>query len=137
LPDESFVTPAATRQGPYELRNYGSHVAWNEGQARGDLNSVDALMAAATEAGTKRVRPLLVTVMTNILGLLPILVDDGVGADVAKRIAAPMGGGLVSLTLLTLLVIPAVYVVWRGFSLRNGSVILPERAAPAAEPSSA
>jgi Cu(I)/Ag(I) efflux system membrane protein CusA/SilA len=91
--------------------------AWNEGVARGRMVSMDALIAAATEAGSKRVRPLLMTVMTNILGLLPILVDDGVGSDVAKRIAAPMWGGLVSLTLLTLLVIPAVYVVWRGFGL--------------------
>jgi Cu(I)/Ag(I) efflux system membrane protein CusA/SilA len=111
--------------------------AWNEGRARGELTNVDALITAATEAGSKRVRPLLMTVMTNILGLLPILVDDGVGADVAKRIAAPMWGGLVSLTLLTLLVIPAVYVVWRGFSLRKGSAPLPHPAPPAAEPSSA
>ena len=59
---------------------------------------------AAVEAGSKRVRPLLMTVMTNILGLLPILIDRGVGADVAKRIAAPMWGGLISLTVLTLLV---------------------------------
>jgi copper/silver efflux system protein len=93
--------------------------AWNEGRANGGLASIDALIAAATEAGSKRVRPLLMTVMTNILGLLPILIDEGVGADVAKRIAAPMWGGLVSLTLLTLLVIPAVYVVWRSFSLRS------------------
>jgi hypothetical protein len=49
----------------------------------------------------------------------PVLLDDGVGADVAKRIAAPMWGGLVSLTLLTLLVIPAMYVVWRSFALRR------------------
>ena len=61
------------------------------------------------------------TVMTNILGLLPILIDQGVGADVAKRIAAPMWGGLVSLTLLTLLVVPALYVVWRSFSLGTNS----------------
>jgi copper/silver efflux system protein len=91
--------------------------AWNEGLASGRMVSMDALIAAATEAGSKRVRPLLMTVMTNILGLLPILVDDGVGSDVAKRIAAPMWGGLVSLTLLTLLVVPAVYVIWRGFGL--------------------
>ena len=47
------------------------------------------------------------------------MLDTGVGSDVAKRIAAPMWGGLVSLTLLTLLVIPAVYVVWRSFALRR------------------
>jgi Cu(I)/Ag(I) efflux system membrane protein CusA/SilA len=93
--------------------------AWKEGLESGSIASVDSLIAAATEAGSKRVRPLLMTVMTNILGLLPILIDDGVGADVAKRIAAPMWGGLVSLTLLTLLVVPAVYVIWRTFALRK------------------
>jgi copper/silver efflux system protein len=104
--------------------------AWNAGIAAGTMSNVDALIAAATEAGSKRVRPLLMTVMTNILGLLPILLDDGVGADVAKRIAAPMWGGLVSLTLLTLLVVPAVYVIWRSSSIRritrSGSVIVPQ-----------
>jgi Cu(I)/Ag(I) efflux system membrane protein CusA/SilA len=93
--------------------------AWAEGQAGGGFPKIDALIAAATEAGAKRVRPLLMTVMTNILGLLPILIDQGVGADVAKRIAAPMWGGLVSLTLLTLLVVPAIYVIWRSFSVRK------------------
>ncbi|MBL8740755.1 MAG: efflux RND transporter permease subunit, partial [Myxococcales bacterium] len=63
-------------------------------------------------------RPLLMTVLTNVFGLLPILFDDGVGADVAKRIAAPMWGGLVSLTILTLLVIPSAYVAWRSRSLQ-------------------
>lgn len=63
------------------------------------------------------------TVATNILGLSPVLLDDGIGADVAKRIAAPMWGGLVSLTLLTLLVVPAMYVVWRGRQLEAVSGI--------------
>jgi Cu(I)/Ag(I) efflux system membrane protein CusA/SilA len=93
--------------------------AWQQGQANGGFPDVNALIASATEAGAKRVRPLLMTVMTNILGLLPILIDQGVGADVAKRVAAPMWGGLLSLTLLTLLVVPAIYVVWRSFSLRS------------------
>jgi Cu(I)/Ag(I) efflux system membrane protein CusA/SilA len=87
---------------------------------------LDTLVAACIEAGSKRVRPLLMTVMTNIFGLLPVLLDKGVGADVAKRIAAPMWGGLVSLTALTLLVVPAVYVIWRSFGLdravRNADV---------------
>ena len=94
--------------------------AWTEGQKAGGFASVDNLIGAAVEAGSKRVRPLLMTVMTNIFGLLPVLLDTGVGSDVAKRIAAPMWGGLVSLTLLTLLVIPAMYVVWRSVGLRRG-----------------
>ena len=98
--------------------------AWKEGRASGVLTSIDSLVAACVEAGGKRVRPLLMTVLTNIFGLLPVLLDDGVGADVAKRIAAPMWGGLVSLTLLTLLVVPAVYVIWRSFELRRSPVLV-------------
>jgi Cu(I)/Ag(I) efflux system membrane protein CusA/SilA len=93
--------------------------AWAEGRASGAIRDVRSLIDAAVEAGTKRVRPLLMTVMTNIFGLLPVILDTGVGADVAKRIAAPMWGGLLSLTALTLVVVPAVYVVWRGFELRR------------------
>ncbi len=72
-----------------------------------------ALLVAAEDSATLRVRPLLMTVVMNILGLLPVMLDNGVGSDVAKRIAAPMWGGLVSLTLLTLFIIPALYVIWR------------------------
>ena len=97
--------------------------AWVAGRASGAITTVPQLANVALEAGAKRVRPLLMTVMTNVFGLLPILLDTGVGSDVAKRIAAPMWGGLVSLTILTLLVIPAIYVVWRSFHL--------ERAKPA------
>lgn len=96
--------------------------AWNEGRRSGAIADVPSLIRASVEAGAQRVRPLLMTVMTNIFGLLPVLIDDGVGADVAKRIAAPMWGGLVSLTLLTLLVVPAVYVIWRSFELRRLAV---------------
>jgi Cu(I)/Ag(I) efflux system membrane protein CusA/SilA len=93
--------------------------AWNEGRAAGRITTIPQLVDAALEAASKRVRPLLMTVLANVFGLLPILFDDGVGADLAKRIALPMWGGLVSLTVLTLFVIPAVYVVWRSFALRK------------------
>ena len=91
--------------------------AWVAGRANGTITTVPELAVASLEAGAKRVRPLLMTVMTNVFGLLPILLSTGVGSDVAKRIAAPMWGGLVSLTILTLLVIPSIYVVWRSFHL--------------------
>ena len=94
--------------------------AWKDGRRSGTIVDVPSLVQASVNAGSRRVRPLLMTVATNIFGLLPVLLDDGVGADVAKRIAAPMWGGLVSLTLLTLLVVPATYVVWRSFELREG-----------------
>jgi Cu(I)/Ag(I) efflux system membrane protein CusA/SilA len=92
--------------------------AWEAGRGAGTLTTTKELVEHALDAATKRVRPLLMTVLANVFGLLPILFDDGVGADLAKRIALPMWGGLVSLTLLTLFVVPAVYVVWRTFHLR-------------------
>jgi Cu(I)/Ag(I) efflux system membrane protein CusA/SilA len=95
--------------------------AWAAGRESGTITSIEDLLERSLEAAVKRVRPLLMTVMTNVFGLLPILLDTGVGSDVAKRIAAPMWGGLVSLTTLTLLVIPAVYVSWRSFTLRSSA----------------
>jgi len=95
--------------------------AWAEGRRNGTIVTIKDLVERSLEAAVKRVRPMLMTVMTNVFGLLPILLDTGVGSDVAKRIAAPMWGGLVSLTALTLLVIPAVYVVWRSFALRRAA----------------
>jgi copper/silver efflux system protein len=92
---------------------------WNDGRKTGSIKTIGDLLDHSLEAGSKRVRPLLMTVMSNVFGLLPILLDKGVGSDVAKRIAAPMWGGLVSLTILTLFVIPAVYVVWRGHQLKR------------------
>ena len=96
---------------------------WNEGRKNGTITTIQDLLAHSLEAGSKRVRPLLMTVLSNVFGLLPILLDTGVGADVAKRIAAPMWGGLVSLTILTLFVIPAVYVVWRSRQLKRRSPV--------------
>jgi Cu(I)/Ag(I) efflux system membrane protein CusA/SilA len=93
--------------------------AWKTGRDSGSIVDVPSLIHASVDAGSQRVRPLLMTVMTNIFGLLPVLIDQGVGSDVAKRIAAPMWGGLLSLTLLTLLVVPAVYVIWRSFEVRR------------------
>jgi Cu(I)/Ag(I) efflux system membrane protein CusA/SilA len=93
--------------------------AWEAGRAAGTITTVPQLVEHSLEAATKRVRPLLMTVLANVFGLLPILFDDGVGADLAKRIALPMWGGLVSLTLLTLFVVPAVYVMWRSFQVRR------------------
>ena len=93
--------------------------AWVKGRAAGTIATVAELAEHSLEAAVRRVRPLLMTVLANVFGLLPILLDDGVGSDLAKRIAAPMWGGLVSLTVLTLFVVPAVYVVWRSVHLRR------------------
>ncbi|MBS1153556.1 MAG: cation transporter, partial [Myxococcaceae bacterium] len=94
--------------------------AWIAGRASGKVKDTQTLIDAAVEAGTLRIRPLLMTVATNIFGLLPVLFASGIGSDVAKRIAAPMWGGLVSLTALTLLIIPVAWVGWRGRQLPRG-----------------
>ncbi len=86
-------------------------------QAEGRLRAPADLIAMAMESAGRRVRPLLMTVVMNIVGLLPVMFGTGIGSDIAKRIAAPLWGGLVSLTLLTLAVIPALYVIWRERSL--------------------
>ena len=77
------------------------------------MRTRDDLVAMTLESASQRVRPLLMTVAMNIAGLVPVMIGTGIGADVAKRIAAPLWGGLISLTLLTLAVIPALYVIWR------------------------
>ena len=88
---------------------------------------LDAIVAGAV----MRVRPKLMTVGTIIAGLLPIFFTDGIGADVMRRIALPMIGGMASTTVLTLIVIPVIYYIWEGrrFSRLNRQVSAPERLA--------
>jgi Cu(I)/Ag(I) efflux system membrane protein CusA/SilA len=90
-------------------------------QAEGRLHGPQDLVEMALESAGTRVRPLLMTVVMNIVGLVPVMIDTGIGSDVAKRIAAPLWGGLASLTLLTLAVIPALYVMWRERALRRAA----------------
>ena len=75
--------------------------------------SLNDLYGAVMEGAVERVRPKMMTVAAIMGGLLPILWGNGTGASVMKRIAAPMIGGMVSSTVLTLLVIPAVYSLWK------------------------
>jgi Cu(I)/Ag(I) efflux system membrane protein CusA/SilA len=76
------------------------------------------LVACALEGAVLRVRPLLMTVGMNLVGLMPVMLSDGAGADVMKRIASPMIGGLITLTILTLVIVPVVYVTARASALR-------------------
>ena len=78
-------------------------------QAEKRLNSVDDLQAAVMEGAVERVRPKLMTVATTILALLPIMLGHGTGSEVMQRIAAPMVGGLVSSTVLTLIIVPVLF----------------------------
>ena len=75
--------------------------------------------AAVREGALERLRPVVMTVTAIIAGLAPILWSTGTGADVMKRIAAPMVGGMVTATLLTMAVIPAIYLLWRRREVRR------------------
>ncbi len=79
----------------------------------------DDLHMAIMHGGAERVRPLMMTVSAIIAGLLPIMWSHGTGSEVMQRIAVPMIGGMVSATLLTLIVIPAIYAVVKGIAIRR------------------
>ena len=82
------------------------------------LSRADIRSAITAGAGL-RVRPIIMTAAAIIIGLLPILYGTGTGSEVMSRIAAPMVGGMLSAVVLTLLVLPSVYLLWRGKGLQN------------------
>jgi len=89
-------------------------LAFEERRREGRLTSAADLREAIIEGAVKRLRPKVMTVGVMFLGLLPILWSHGTGADVMKRIAAPMVGGIFTSFLMELLVYPAIYSIWRG-----------------------
>jgi copper/silver efflux system protein len=93
--------------------------AYERFKREGRMQGVADLKAAILEGAVDRVRPKLMTVATTMIGLLPIMYGSATGTRVMKRIAAPMVGGLVSSTILTLILIPALYLLWKGFFLRR------------------
>jgi Cu(I)/Ag(I) efflux system membrane protein CusA/SilA len=93
--------------------------AYDRRQREGRMADSRDLREAILEGAVQRVRPKMMTVAAIIGGLLPIMWTTGTGADVMKRIAAPMVGGMVSSTILTLLVIPAIYGMWRWRQLKQ------------------
>ncbi|MEO8439228.1 MAG: CusA/CzcA family heavy metal efflux RND transporter [Spartobacteria bacterium] len=95
--------------------------AWEKFRAEGRMNTRADLIAAVKEGAVHRIRPKIMTVSVILLGLLPIMWSPATqaGADVMKRIAAPMIGGVVTSAILELLLYPVIYVFWRGRALRN------------------
>ena len=97
--------------------------AWEEVRRRcaaeGRVPDRDDLRWAIMEGAVERVRPKMMTVVAIMAGLLPILWSTGTGSEVMRRIAVPMIGGMVSSTILTLIVIPAIYGLAKGFRLRR------------------
>ncbi|HHS2921723.1 TPA: efflux RND transporter permease subunit [Legionella pneumophila] len=86
---------------------------YNEQKEKGLLKTLPDLIQMVQLCAVSRIRPMAMAGLANIIGLLPVMWATGIGADVMKRLAAPMVGGVFSALLLTLIVIPVVYVMWR------------------------
>lgn len=91
-------------------------------QQQGRSMTAEDVENAIVEGALMRVRPIMMTVAAIIAGLLPIMLGSGTGSEVMRRIAAPMVGGMLSATLLTLAVIPAVFLIWQKWVLRKSAV---------------
>ncbi len=87
--------------------------AYQDAKAQSAQFTVTELRQAIINGAGLRVRPVMMTVATIIIGLLPVLYGTGTGSEVMSRIAAPMVGGMLSAVVLTLLVLPALYFIWR------------------------
>lgn len=86
-------------------------IAYDKFKKQGLLNSLSDLREAIFEGAVKRIRPKMMTVMTTMLGLLPILIGVGIGSDVMKRIAAPMVGGIITSFIMELTLFPAIFYI--------------------------
>ncbi|MFT5162632.1 MAG: Cu(I)/Ag(I) efflux system membrane protein CusA/SilA [Alteromonadaceae bacterium] len=91
-------------------------------QQRGQQPTQSELAKAILNGAGLRVRPVMMTAAAIVVGLLPILYGTGTGSEVMSRIAAPMVGGMLSAVLLTLLVLPAVYYLWRTFTINKPAI---------------
>ena len=92
---------------------------YHKRKAEGRIRDLDDIVDATLEGSVQRVRPKLMTVATMMIGLVPLLWSQGAGADVMKRVAAPMVGGLFTSAFLTLEIIPVVYTYWRYSQLKR------------------
>jgi len=99
--------------------------AYQDAITTGRLRGGEDIDAAIVEGTSKCLRPMLMTVATTVLGLMPLLWEAGVGADLSARTAAPVVGGLWSCMFLTLLVLPAAYAIWRRWQFSHARVASP------------
>ncbi|WP_124951175.1 efflux RND transporter permease subunit [Sulfuriferula thiophila] len=93
--------------------------AINRYQLEGRLNSRQQLVEAIVDGAVLRVRPKAMTVMVIVAGLLPIMFGSDTGSEIMQRIAAPMIGGMITAPLLSMFVVPAVYLLWKGRKLAS------------------
>ena len=92
---------------------------------RGLLTERSALRQAIRRGAVQRVRPIMMTIATDVVGLLPIMWSAGAGADVMKRIAAPLMGGVVTSGVVVLVLFPVVFYVWKGWGLDSSEPVRP------------
>jgi Cu(I)/Ag(I) efflux system membrane protein CusA/SilA len=97
--------------------------AYEKWKGQGKMRSLQELHEAIREGAVKRVRPKMMTVMAIIMGLLPIMWSHGAGADVMKRIAAPMIGGIVTSFILELVLYPVIFQIWRGREIKRRLIV--------------
>jgi Cu(I)/Ag(I) efflux system membrane protein CusA/SilA len=93
-----------------------AHAEWRR---KGKLTSITELKEAIMHGAVKRIRPKIMTVGVILAGLIPVMFSHGAGSDIMKRIAAPMVGGVVTSTILELVIYPAIYMLWRGREFRK------------------
>jgi Cu(I)/Ag(I) efflux system membrane protein CusA/SilA len=99
--------------------------AYQRRAREGQIRTRDDIVAAHAEGTVRRLRPKVMTIATMIAGLLPLLWSDGSGAEIMKRVAVPMIGGLVTSAFLTLEVIPVLYTIWRTRQLAVARLGMP------------
>ena len=98
-------------------------LAYEDYKKKGLMNTREDLKEAIYHGAVKRVRPKLMTIITIIAGLLPIMWGHGTGSETMKRIAAPMVGGVVTSGIMELLVYPAIYFIWKGWYMKNNVTV--------------
>ena len=96
-------------------------LAYDRWKREGRLNTLADLRESIMYGAVKRIRPKIMTVSVILAGLVPIMFSHGTGADVMKRIAAPMVGGVVTSTILELIIYPAIYMIWKSRSFQTAS----------------
>jgi len=94
-------------------------LAYDHWKSEGRLRTTADLKEAVMEGAVKRIRPKIMTVSVILAGLIPILFSTGAGSDIMKRIAAPMIGGVVTSTILELIIYPAIYMIWKEREMKK------------------
>jgi Cu(I)/Ag(I) efflux system membrane protein CusA/SilA len=106
--------------------------AFDRRKREGQMRSLEDLEGAVVEGAVQRIRPKMMTVLAILMGLLPIMWSTGTGADVMKRIAAPMVGGVITSFILELLIYPAIYTIWKWWTEVRPAQHRPDEAAESA-----